>query len=113
MNAPRPTFREIQVAVAAYYKLLPEDIISRCNARQVAWPRQMALYLSRTLTRQSFPRIGLYYQRDHSTVIYAVEQVSYRIKADRKTCAAHHRIKRRLKDIAARRHAHCSQEMAA
>lgn len=113
MSAPRPTFREIQVAVATYYKLQPEDITSRSRCQRIVWPRQIALYLSRTLTGQSYPRIGGYYERDHSTVMYAVEQVGNRIKADRATWAAHYRIKRRLKGIIARRHVHCSRELAA
>jgi chromosomal replication initiator protein len=104
----RPTFREIHLAVAAYYKLAPEDLVSPSRCHRIARPRQMALYLSRTMTGMSFPRIGRYYQRHHTTVMFSVDEVERRVKTDRATWAAHYRLKRRIKGIVQRRHARCS-----
>ncbi|WP_439538703.1 helix-turn-helix domain-containing protein [Sphingomonas sp.] len=109
----RPTFREIHLAVAAYYKLTPEDLMSPSRCQRIVRPRQMALYLSRTMTGMSFPRIARYYKRHHTTVMFSVDEVAQRVKTDRATWVAHHRLKRRIKGIARRRHACCSEELAA
>jgi chromosomal replication initiation ATPase DnaA len=56
-------------------------MLSHKQSRRHAWPRQIAMYLSRKLVRTqaaSFPRIGLAFGRDHTTVIYACNLVARR-----------------------------------
>lgn len=82
MQQWRPIAR-IQAVVAASYEIDPSHMKSNCRCRWIAWPRQVAMYLSRELTNHSFPSIGRYFgNRDHSTVILACRAVSKRMAAD-------------------------------
>jgi len=71
----------IQKAVADYYKLTVEVLKGKKRSANIAYPRMVAMYLCRTLTDQSFPRIGLEFGgRDHSTVIHAVDRIEKDLK---------------------------------
>ncbi|MCF7848414.1 MAG: chromosomal replication initiator protein DnaA [Kiritimatiellales bacterium] len=72
----------IQRAVADHYGLLPADILSKKRTQDIAWPRQVAMHLSRTMTDHSFPSIGKSFGRNHATILYAHAQVSERAKED-------------------------------
>ena len=70
------TIEEIQRKVAAHYTLRLNDLLSQRRARQVARPRQVAMYLSKTLTSKSLPEIGRRFGgRDHTTVIHACRTI--------------------------------------
>jgi chromosomal replication initiator protein len=74
---------EIQAAVAGHYGLNIRDMRSGCRARRVAHPRQVGMYLSRQLTKQSYPRIGrLFGGRDHSTIMHGERAARERLKRD-------------------------------
>jgi len=63
--------------------LKPEEFSARKRTRSVAFPRQIAMYLSRELTDLSLPRIGeAFGGRDHTTVIHAHEKISSSLKTD-------------------------------
>lgn len=67
---------KIQTVVCDFYKITIDDIKSKRKTNKIAHPRQIAMYLSRTLTEESFPKIGIEYGgRDHSTVIHAVDKI--------------------------------------
>lgn len=67
----------IQDAVARYFDLKPEEFKSRKRNRDIAYPRQIAMYLCRDLTDMSLPKIGEDFGgRDHTTVIHACEKIS-------------------------------------
>lgn len=71
-----PTIRAIQEVVAAYYRLPLIEMWSDRRAREVARPRQVAIYLAKELTPHSLPEIGRRFgDRDHTTVIHAVRQI--------------------------------------
>jgi len=73
----------IQETVAAYYNLRVEDLKSQRRTRNVAFPRQIAMYLSRKLTDMSLPKIGEEFGgRDHTTVIHAYEKISDCLQKD-------------------------------
>lgn len=74
---PRPTtIRAIQKAVADYFGLTVEDLISKRRTRNITIPRQVAMYLARELTDASLPRIGQEFGgRDHTTVIHACDKI--------------------------------------
>jgi len=60
-----------------------EDFNSKKRTRSIAYPRQIAMYLSRELTDLSLPKIGEEFGgRDHTTVIHAYDKVSKDIEAD-------------------------------
>ena len=72
---------KIQKAVADYYKLTIEDLKGKKRSANINYPRQIAIYLSRTYTNESFPKIGLEFgNRDHSTIIHACDKITEDLK---------------------------------
>lgn len=70
------TIEEIQRKVAEHYHLRIADLLSPRRARAVARPRQVAMFLCKSLTSKSLPEIGRKFGgRDHTTVIHAVKRV--------------------------------------
>jgi chromosomal replication initiator protein len=70
------TIDEIQRKVADYYGLRLADLLSERRAREVARPRQIAMYLAKKMTPRSLPEIGRRFgNRDHTTVMHAVKKV--------------------------------------
>ncbi len=77
------TIPSIQEIVANYFNLKIDDLKSQRRTRNVAYPRQIAMYLSRKLTDMSLPKIGEEFGgRDHTTVIHAYEKISENLKSD-------------------------------
>lgn len=70
------TIPQVQKAVALAYKISPEQLVSKSNARQFAFPRQVAMYLCKKLTKYSYPEIGRAFGgKHHTTVIHSVEKI--------------------------------------
>lgn len=66
----------IQKAVADYFKITIDDLKGKRKSANIAYPRMIAMYLSRLLTDENFNRIGLEFGgRDHSTVIHACDKI--------------------------------------
>lgn len=79
----RITIDEIQRKVAEHYNLRMADMHSARRARNVARPRQVAMYLAKMLTARSLPEIGRKFGgRDHTTVMHAVRKVEELIEGD-------------------------------
>lgn len=69
--------------VAEHYNLNPADIISKKRPREIAYPRQIVMYLSRTLTDLSLPKIGqILGKRDHTTIIHGYDKIRKDIAKD-------------------------------
>lgn len=83
-SKPKPiTVERIQEAVAEYFGLGLEDMKARRRTRTVAFPRQVAMFLSRELTDLSLPRIGeAFGGRDHTTVMHAYEKIQETSRQD-------------------------------
>ncbi len=78
------SIESIQKAVASYYSISLSDLKSSKKLRIYALPRQVAMYLCRTMTNSSFPEIGAKFGgKDHSTVIHACRQIEKRLTDDR------------------------------
>ncbi|MCY7346794.1 MAG: chromosomal replication initiator protein DnaA [Pyrinomonadaceae bacterium] len=78
------TMDRIARTVASHYKLSLEELKSKNNSRQIAVPRQVAMYLCKRLTKHSFPEIGREYGgKHHTTVMHSVEKIDTVIKDDR------------------------------
>ena len=78
------TIDEIQRKVADYYGLKVADLLSERRAREVARPRQIAMYLAKKMTPRSLPEIGRRFgKRDHTTVMHAVKKVEQLRAEDR------------------------------
>jgi chromosomal replication initiator protein len=72
----RVTIDEIQRKVSDHYRIRQSEMTSARRAREVARPRQIAMYLAKQLTPRSLPEIGRRFGgRDHTTVIHAVRQI--------------------------------------
>lgn len=68
---------KIQHLVAAKYNITIEDMKSKKRTKEVAFPRQVAMYLSRKLTDESFPKLGLEFGgKDHATIMHAVDKIT-------------------------------------
>ena len=74
----------IQKTVAEHFDLRVSDITGKRRTKEIAWPRQIAMFLSRTMTNQSFPSIGEKFLRNHATVLYAHETIDAQAKDDDK-----------------------------
>ena len=82
-HSKQVTIESIQDIVSSYFNLRVEDFKSARRTRNVAFPRQIAMYLCRKLTDTSLPKIGEEFGgRDHTTVIHAYEKISSSLKED-------------------------------
>jgi chromosomal replication initiator protein len=82
--APVPTIPRIQEAVSQRFGVTLEELVSPRRSQAVAYPRQVAMYLSRELTDASLPMIGKEFGgRDHTTVIHAKDKITRLIREDR------------------------------
>ncbi|WOV84361.1 chromosomal replication initiator protein DnaA [Sporosarcina jeotgali] len=78
------TIVDIQKTVGEHFSVRLEDFSAKKRTRAIAFPRQVAMYLSRELTDASLPKIGSEFGgRDHSTVIHAHEKISKMVKEDK------------------------------
>jgi chromosomal replication initiator protein len=70
------TIEIVQKAVADYYQLKVAELKSKNNSKSVAMPRQIAMYLCKTLTSASLPEIGRSFGgKHHSTVIHSIRKI--------------------------------------
>ena len=73
---------DIQRATADFFGIKISDLMSTKRDREIARPRQVAMYLCKALTSRSFPDIGRRFGRDHTTVLHAVSKVEELVKKD-------------------------------
>ena len=82
------TVEEVIKKVADHFKISTKDILSRKKTRNIVFPRQIAMFLSRTITEESFPEIGNKFGgKDHATVMYACNKIEKNISLDKKLAA--------------------------
>lgn len=75
---------KIQKIVADYFKISIDDLKSKKRNSSIAFPRQIAMYLCRKHTEESFPKIGIEFGgKDHSTVMHSCEKIEQEIKKDK------------------------------
>ena len=76
----------IQEMVCKYYNVTIENLKSAHRSNDIAFPRQIGMYLCRILTNESFTKIGnLFGNRDHSTVMHAFKKIEKEIKENPNT----------------------------
>lgn len=78
------SIESIQKAVAEHFDIRLGDLVGPKRPQNIAWPRQVAMYLSRTMTNQSFPVIGDAFSRNHATIVHACQLVERRQTEDLK-----------------------------
>ena len=70
----------ILLAVASYFDITPSEIIGKSQSQRHAFPRQISIYLCRTILKLSFTQIGKIFSRDHSTAVTAVKQIKTKLE---------------------------------
>ena len=76
INESNITIDNIQTLVCKYFKISKNEMLSSRRSRYLVRPRQVAIYLSKTLTTKSLPEIGREFSnRDHTTVIHSVKTI--------------------------------------
>jgi chromosomal replication initiator protein len=87
IDAERPeglSMERIAKVVASHYKLTVDEMMSKSNSRAIAFPRQIAMYLCKRLTKHSFPEIGREFSgKHHTTVMHSCEKIDQLTKDDR------------------------------
>ena len=83
----RITMEMIERIVCTHFKVTSEDIRSTKRSNDIAYPRQIAMYLCHELTDVSWPTIGGFFNRDHSTVIHAHKKIQSLTSEDAATDA--------------------------
>jgi chromosomal replication initiator protein len=77
------TIKDIQMSVGKHYNVKLEDFSAKKRTKSIAFPRQIAMYLSREMTDFSLPKIGQEFGgRDHTTVIHAHDKISRLLETD-------------------------------
>jgi chromosomal replication initiator protein len=80
---------DVQRAVCSYYNIRMEDLVGQGRSREVAFPRQVAVFLCRKLTYSSTTEVGKAFNRNHTTVLYSCTTVQNLYKdGDAPTVAA-------------------------
>lgn len=79
---PRVTADGIVTATWMFYDLTVEELLGRGMTRNVAWARQVSMYLCRELTDLSMPAIGEVFDRDHTTVMHAHQKITRAVADD-------------------------------
>lgn len=89
------SIEQIQQAVCTHYRMRVDDLTAKNNSRQVAVPRQIAMYLCKRLTKHSFPEIGREFGgKHHTTVMHSVDKIEALLLRD----ASLHRVVSDLMD---------------
>ena len=94
----RITSERIMEEVARKYNIRKDDILSDRRSRDIAIPRQLAIYLTREMTGTSTTRIGTDFGRDHATIMHACKKIAQMIETDSDFAAVCAEIKRTLSE---------------
>ena len=87
---PTPEF--IIKAVAKYFEIDADAILSKDRSSKISEPRKIAMYMVRDMTHESFPKMGKIFDRDHTTIKHAVDTLEEQLKTD-------NALKEQIKDV--------------
>lgn len=82
----RPVNRIIY-ETALHFRVTKNEILSQRREASIVRPRQVAMYIAKTLTVKSLPEIGRCFGRDHTTVLHAVRRIAALIETDKQVAA--------------------------
>ena len=87
----------IQTVVCDYFKITIDDIKGKKRSQNINFPRQVAIYLCRTLANESFPKIGTHFGgRDHSTIMSSYRKIVKDLKTNEQLMVVIKELKERL-----------------
>lgn len=88
---------KVQRVVAEYFQISPDDLKGKKRSSNIAFPRQIAMFLSRDVLNESYQRIGLEFGgRDHSTVMHSCEKIESDVKTNKSIRETIEKIKRNI-----------------
>jgi len=94
------TINAIQKEICKYFSIPSKKLLGKERTKEIALPRQIAMYLSRELTDSSLAKIGMSFgKRDHTTVLYAFSKISELLNQDREIYNQVKEITNRLKKL--------------
>jgi hypothetical protein len=83
LESRAPLVEDIQRVACRYFEVKRNDLLSPRRCQRIAYPRQVAFYLAKTLTRKSRPDIGRRFGgRDHTTILHGYRKIEGLIKSD-------------------------------
>ncbi|MCB1517972.1 MAG: chromosomal replication initiator protein DnaA [Hyphomicrobiaceae bacterium] len=98
-DLPKVRIEDILKIVSRHFKVARTDLLSSRRSRDVVRPRQIAMYLAKSLTSRSLPEIGRRFGgRDHTTVLHSVRKVEQLMKDDGDLCQEIELLKRMLEE---------------
>lgn len=87
----------IQRIVAEHFQISVDDMKSKKRSANLAFPRQVAMYLCRKLTNESFPKIGIEFGgKDHSTVMHSVEKIEKEMQTNKELTNIIEKLKKEI-----------------
>lgn len=87
----------IQTVVCDYFKISIDDIKGKKRSQNINYPRQVAIYLCREITNESFPKIGTSFGgRDHSTIMSAYRKIKKELKTNEQLKVVINDLKKQL-----------------
>jgi chromosomal replication initiator protein len=91
------TVEKIKRITARFFGIKESDLASSRRSRSVVYPRQVAMYLSRKLTTESFHEIGMAFdKKDHTTVMHACKKIEQLLKTDRRQASVIAKIREEI-----------------
>jgi chromosomal replication initiator protein len=89
----RVSIEAVQRRVAEHFNLRPTDLKARSNAKAIAFPRQVAMYIAKQLTGASLPEIGRAFGgKHHTTVLHSINKIERLRKTDKDLAQQLHRL---------------------
>ncbi len=96
------TIDQIQRVVADYFNLSHNDLRGKKRTKAIAFPRQVAMYITREITEYSTTEVGIEFGgRDHTTVMHACQRIESKLKSDPSLDSIIQRLKREIKETRA------------
>ncbi len=78
------SLQDVLEAVSSYYSVSQQDMVGQSRVREILVPRQIVMYMAKRYVRMSYVRIGeAFGNRDHTTVMHAVEKIEKKIRDDK------------------------------
>lgn len=93
------TKKDIVSIVINFFEINKEDLMSKSRKKKVALPRQIIMFFFKQNLRMSYPEIGEYFKRDHTTALHAFKKITKEIDTNSKLAADIEYIKKSLSSI--------------
>ena len=97
--ATKISIQAIQRHVADYYDIRVSDIVGNKRPQNIAFPRQVAMYLSRDMTEESLPSIGETFNRNHATILHAYKAIENKAEKDPSFKMVVNQLRKQLQNV--------------